>query len=572
MVTGLVLCPVSTQIADEESTEHVMELNKNQVLPAQVPPGVVGDPSAADSVSHRILRILWSARLVMPLSLLLAGMGATLLIAVQFPMGLLDQSLATRALLVSTIATLIGLGSTARRLRTQLLEPLARLEESVAKVCQGEPGATLSREDTGVLRDMVEDIDSINEELTDLYEDMDSRVARQTMRLAQKTASLKILYDVAASINRADNLDELLLRFLRVLKEMVNGMVTTVRLVHEDGNMRLVGAIGLNDVVLTGQEMLPLDLCLCGTALSPGDMLCEHSERYCVRQLGRNMFGPDEVERVTVPLDYHGDALGFYHVYVSKPGISGREDILELLKTVGSHLGMAVAKQRSDHEARRLSIVEERTALAHELHDSLAQTLASLRFQVRMLQDVLRSGDTEAACNDLARISNGLDEAHTELRELLHSFRAPVGQRGLTQALRALVERFQQESGIQGFFQVVCREPYLSSAEEMQILRIAQEALANIRKHAKAHTVRVLLNCQADGGLVLLIEDDGVGFDNARRHGRPGEHIGLAIMEERAQRLGGTLRIESELGEGTRLELCYKPAMRKDEQSRRWLV
>ncbi|BAN68774.1 ATP-binding protein [endosymbiont of unidentified scaly snail isolate Monju] len=549
-----------------------MGLNKNQVLPAQARSRVAADPPTADSVRHRILRILWSARLVMPLSLLLAGMGATLLIAVQFPMGLLDQSLATQVLLASAIATLVGLVLTARRLRTQLLEPLARLEESVAKVCQGEPGATLSREDTGVLRDMVEDIDSINEELTDLYEDMDSRVARQTTRLAQKTASLKILYDVAASINQANNLDELLLRFLRVLKEMVNGMVATVRLVQEDGNMRLVGAIGLNDAVLTEQEMLPLDLCLCGTALSPGDILCEHPERHCARRLGHNMFGPDEVERVTVPLDYHGDVLGFYHVYVRKPGISGREDILELLKTVGSHLGMAVAKQRSDREARRLSIVEERTALAHELHDSLAQTLASLRFQVRMLQDVLRSGDIEAACNDLARISNGLDEAHTELRELLHSFRAPVGQRGLTQSLRALVERFQQESGIQGFFQVACREPELSSAEEMQILRIAQEALANIRKHAKAHTVRVLLNCQSDGGLVLLIEDDGVGFDNARRHGRPGEHIGLAIMEERAQRLGGTLRIESEPGEGTRLELCYKPATRKDEKPRRWLV
>ncbi|HHI76423.1 MAG TPA: histidine kinase, partial [Gammaproteobacteria bacterium] len=223
-------------------------------------------------------------------------------------------------------------------------------------------------------------------------------------------------------------------------------------------------------------------------------------------------------------------------------------------------------------EARRLSIVEERTALAHELHDSLAQTLASLRFQVRMLQDVLRSGDRQAACDDLARISNGLDEAHTELRELLHSFRAPMEQRGLTKALRALAERFQQESGIQTFFQTACREPELGSAEEMQIMRIAQEALANIRKHAQAHTVRMLLGCQADGQLTLLVEDDGVGFDNAAKAGRPGEHIGLAIMEERAQRLGGRLRIESEPGEGTRLELVYRPRVRKDEKNRRWLA
>jgi len=524
------------------------------------------------SVSNRVLRILLSARLVAPLSVLVLGLGSTVLIAALMPSGLVEPQVSMRVLLVSVLATFVALAITAVRLRRQLLEPLARLEASVAQVCQGEPGATLSREATGVLGNMVEDIDSLNEELTDLYEDMDSRVARHTTRLAQKTASLKILYDVAASINQADNLDELLLRFLRVLKEMLNGMAATVRLVQPDGRMRLVGSIGLNDAVLTEQEMLPLDLCVCGTALSPGDILCDKAEKHCSRQLGRNMFGGDEVELVSVSLDYHGEVLGLYHIFVRKPGISGREDIIELLHTIGSHLGVAVAKQRSDLEARRLYIVEERTALAHELHDSLAQTLASLRFQVRMLQDSIRSEGLEAACHDVDRISNGLDEAHTELRELLHSFRAPVDQRGLVNALDKLVSRFEQESGIHSFFHNECRDPVLTSAEEMQILRIAQESLANIRKHAKAHTVRVLLTCRGDNGLSLLLEDDGVGFENAAKIGQPGEHIGLSIMEERARRLGGRLRIESEPGEGTRVELSYKPAGRKNDAERRWIT
>jgi two-component system nitrate/nitrite sensor histidine kinase NarX len=91
----------------------------------------------------------------------------------------------------------------------------------------------------------------------------------------------------------------------------------------------------------------------------------------------------------------------------------------------------------------------------------------------------------------------------------------------------------------------------------MQMLRIAQEALTNIRKHARAQTVRVLLNCRPGGAYMLLVEDDGIGFDLPRRAGRPGEHIGLSIMEERARRLGGQLRIESEPGEGTRVEVTY---------------
>ncbi len=549
-----------------------MRLSKVQTAVPEALAAPLPSASHTGSVENRVLRMLWRARLVMPLSFLMIGMGVIVLAATMIPMGMIEPMVGAWLLLLGVTVTVLSLLLAARRLRRQLLEPLARLEDSVSRVCQGEPGASLAREDPGVLAAMVEDIDSLNEELTDLYEDMDSRVARHTTRLAQKTASLKILYDVAASINQADSLDELLLRYLRVLKEMANGMAATVRLVQENGQMRLVGAIGLNDALLTEQELLPLDLCVCGKALSPGDILCEQEERYCSRRLGRNMFGSDEIELVSMPMEYHDDLLGHYQIYVQRPGISGREDILELLQTIGNHLGMAVAKQRSDREARRLSIMEERTALAHELHDSLAQTLASLRFQVRMLQDVIRSGDRQAACDDIAKISAGLDEAHTELRTLLHNFRAPVGQRGLVNALDKLVRRFEQESGVHAFFQNNCRDVELGSSEEMQILRIVQESLANIRKHAQAQNVRILLNCSSQRGIVMLVEDDGVGFDSAAKEGRPGEHIGLSIMEERAQRLGGALRIESEAGEGTRLELTYKPLRQAKENHRRWIV
>ncbi|MEW8062084.1 MAG: ATP-binding protein, partial [Candidatus Thiodiazotropha sp.] len=98
----------------------------------------------------------------------------------------------------------------------------------------------------------------------------------------------------------------------------------------------------------------------------------------------------------------------------------------------------------------------------------------------------------------------------------------------------------------------------LDTSQEMQALRIVQEALANIRKHAKAHTIRVLLRCRSPGSYLILVEDDGVGFEGAVPQGNPGEHIGLSIMEERARRVGGELSIESEPGEGTRVELVIR--------------
>ena len=376
-------------------------------------------------------------------------------------------------------------------------------------------------------------------------------------------------YDVAAGIHQADSLEALLLKFLRVLKEMVNGRAATVRLVMADGSRQPIGSIGLDNDLVREQELAPVDLCLCGSVLSPGNILCDNDARYCSRVYGRRMFAADELEVVTVPLEHGDELLGVYTIFVDPPGLSAREDIMDLLLTVGHHLGIAIAKQRSDAEARRLSIVEERNALAHELHDSLAQTLASLRFQVRMLQDALADQPIpDAARSDLARVRNGLDEAHTELRDLLVGFRATLDRQGLVPALEALTLRLGRETGAHVLFQNECRPFDLSATQELQILRIVQESLANIRKHAQAHTVRVLLTREASGAYVVLIEDDGVGFCVPCASERGGDHIGLTIMEERARRIGAELRIESEPNEGTRVELVWDGARRGERPAR----
>ena len=519
----------------------------------------VGRPADSADSAGRAWKLLGEAGLALPL----IGVALALVVA----LGMLaihslkpDWIWPPWVCLGFLITGLAGFAISVGRLRTRLLIPLVRLERSVARISQGEPGASEALAGAGVLERMARDIGSLNAELTDLYEDMDSRVARQTMRLAQKTASLKILYDVAAGIHQADGVEALLLRFLRVLKEMVNGRAATVRLVMADGTRRLIGSIGLDDDLVSERDMGPVDLCLCGSALATGDILCDQDARYCSKVYGRRMFGGDQMEVVTVPLEHRDELLGIYTIFVDRPGIEGREDILDLLLTVGHHLGVAIAKQRSDAEARRLSIVEERNSLAHELHDSLAQTLASLRFQVRMLSDALEQVEIPAnARQDLSRVRNGLDEAHTELRELLASFRAPLDGRGLAAAVAKLTEQFGRDTGTHVLFQNDCRSLPLTAHQELQVVRIVQESLANIRKHAAAHTVRVLMSRDSGGSYLVLIEDDGVGFLNPVPEQRGGEHIGLSIMEERAARIGASLSIESEPGEGTRVELLIDP-------------
>ena len=203
---------------------------------------------------------------------------------------------------------------------------------------------------------------------------------------------------------------------------------------------------------------------------------------------------------------------------------------------------------------------KERARLSGELHDSLAQTLASVRMQVRLLDATLQRGDEAQAWQELEKIQDGLEEADRELRELIEHFRAPVDEGGLAPALERAVERFRRACPeVRALLQTRWEGLELPDEAEFQLARVAQEALANVRKHARARTVRVLLAGDAASGRCrLLVEDDGIGFEAPAADAAGGGHIGLGLLRDRAAQLGGRLQIESEPGEGTRVALEFE--------------
>lgn len=200
---------------------------------------------------------------------------------------------------------------------------------------------------------------------------------------------------------------------------------------------------------------------------------------------------------------------------------------------------------------------QERTLLAHELHDSLAQTLTSLKYQIAVLEDQLRPYEAEIR-QKVEQISRSIEEANTELRELIAQFRAPIDERGLFQALDDMISRLRAQTNMVIFFQHRCQDPLgLPLNYQVQILRIVREAVNNACKHSRAKALRVLLRCTLKGEYLVLIEDDGIGIQGIDLSRHPGKHIGISIMQERARRLGGELRIESEPNEGTRVEVVF---------------
>lgn len=471
--------------------------------------------------------------------------------------------------LIAVLVAAVSGGLLLLGVQRQLVEPFALLRDWATRMRNGNVAARLPQGGDGEFADLADDLNNLGNSLQALTQNLEAEVRRQTEHIAQKTHSLQVLYDVAASLNASRDLKDLLTRFLYTMRDIVNAKAGTVRLLIDDDQMELVASIGLDDEVVSHERIVPVKRCLCGNAVDEGEVLFQQDLLPCQQFVGRPLLPNANLGMIAVPLQYRGKNLGVYNLFIDKSEFEARDEVKALFTSIGRHLGMAIEKARLDSESKRLSIMQERNTLAHELHDSLAQTLASLRFQVSMLPSTLSDEGTAAASREIEQIKNGLDEAYTELRELLAHFRAPIDARGLLPAIEDMVSQFRKQTGIHTFLQKEWDSTRLPANLEMQVLRIVQEALANIRKHSQAQNVRIMLRCNAEGQYRVLIEDDGVGMREPAFSGHPGEHIGLSIMQERARYLGGELRIESEEGEGTRVLLTFRypdPKQNKEQQ------
>lgn len=438
-----------------------------------------------------------------------------------------------------------------------LLDPLSNLRHWAQTMLEGNLSAQMKIPvHKGEFTELARDINNLGESLRSLTREMDEKVSYQTRRLEQKSYSLEILYDVATSSNTARNVNELLIRYLETMANILDAHAATVRLLTQDHHLNLVGTTSL-DQTDESEISVPVERCLCAQNYSDGVIICKNKRHLCGNLLSRSLPYGNLTIAIAVPLQYGKRTLGIFNLFVEDEDASKNEDIINILTNIGQHLSLAIEKARLDDDTRRLTIMQERTMLAHELHDSLAQTLASLRFRVSLLDKSVKSDTPSRALVEVDQLKNGLDEANAELRELVAHFRVRMDERGLIPATENLIERFKKECGIAVFFQNECQNVKLPPMVEVHVLHIVQECLTNIRKHSQAQNVRILVRCHDNGQYHLLIEDDGQGIEQKTQSGQPGEHVGLTIMEERAQRIGGTLSIESEPGEGTRIELDF---------------
>jgi len=222
-------------------------------------------------------------------------------------------------------------------------------------------------------------------------------------------------------------------------------------------------------------------------------------------------------------------------------------------------------RKRLEAQARSAAVLEERNRLAREIHDSLTHSLTGVVLQLEAAEDVLAADPREAhqhlvTARDLAR--SGLDAVRRALQALRPSL---LDEGDLPCAVRRTTQELVAHTGVNAAFSLRGRRQPLAREVEDDLVRIAQEAVTNAVRHADAAHVRTELVYEP-GAVRLRIVDDGKGFET--RAGAPAAGLGLAGMRERAQRIGAKLRLRTDRGKGTTVEVSVPMPHARRRKSR----
>jgi signal transduction histidine kinase len=366
--------------------------------------------------------------------------------------------------------------------------------------------------------------------------------------------TLRAVSDAVLAVAAELSVDEVLQRLVDSARELAGARFAALGLPDGDGGFRRFLTSGMSDALIASLGPLPRQHGVLGAMLetpSPyrtGD-IHDHPRFRGWWPTGH----PDMRSFMGVPIVAPEGVIGAFYLTEKLDAPDFTDEDEELIALLAAHAAIAIANARLHEQTRELSIVAERNRLALDLHDAVSQKLFGLVLNAEAAGTLLER-DPTAARERVTRLQTLAQEALDELRSLVFELRPPdLEADGLGGALRKHVEVLRR-LGPHEIELVVAGQPPADAARDREILRIAQEALQNALRHANARRVAVRLSADNEGLLLLEVEDDGVGFD-PDAPGARSRHLGLTSMEERAERIGGTLEIRSAPGAGTTVRL-----------------
>jgi signal transduction histidine kinase len=378
-----------------------------------------------------------------------------------------------------------------------------------------------------------------------------------------RTRELLTLFEVDRSIRAEINLERLLENVLTRIRERVRADASAVYLADEDGRLSLAwGRDASGQVVRSGSEHgwvvgnLALESALQRVALSVPDlkaqpMLPTEQGLVLIDQPDDPILGGSKAA-IALPMVTESELVGVIVLgHRQENALDSRE--LPLLSLLASQVTLAVRNARAYLYSEEIAIFDERSRIAREIHDGIAQSLAFTAMKLDLAGKLLE--------RDVERVRAELETAKTTLREQIKEVRRSIfalrpldlERLGFLETVRQYTKDFGEQNNLKTTLEMV-GEPSLSPTNEAVMFRILQEALNNIAKHSRAKNVHVVLQSRPSGAL-LTVQDDGIGFNPSNLTGKitTAGGLGLSQMRERVEARGGRFEYNSKVGHGTRV-------------------
>lgn len=442
-----------------------------------------------------------------------------------------------RILAAAIAATLVVIAVSLLLLHRSLHRPLADLLGAARAIARGDFSARVSHVGHDELGRVGATFNLMANEISRHYQTLEQRVTEKTAELQRSNRSLELLYHAIARLYQTPTAAEAYEATLRDIDQVAGlaGSFVCIEPRHDGPAAVIASTVGP-----------------CPDRIAAGDDACAHC-RSATAPGAAPHAGAGDLLRI--PLRDREHHYGMLRLALPSGG--RLEDWqFQLVEALTRHIGMALGAARRGEQERLLALQEERSVIARELHDSLAQALSYMKIQISLMQPLL--GDPAHAARAAAVLGDlreGVNAAYRQLRELLVSFRLELAGDFPT-LLREAVGEHAARGGVSVALQTRLADCALGPNQEVHVLQIVREALANMVRHARAREAWVSLVC-GDGSdeVTVSIEDDGVGLGDPPAD--VWQHHGLAIMRERARGLGGTLEIGPRPGGGTRVSLRF---------------
>ena len=471
-----------------------------------------------------------------------------------------QQSLQVASIILTIIILLIGM----HKLRRNVLIPVQQLIQANRQFRQGKHDTRVSITGYGEFNALGESFNDMAGTIETYQHSLKSEVNTKTQHLVKANEVLSLFYDFSKHLTTS-----------KVSLHKLDSLIT------DFGNIF---------------PHLDFTLCLQNNTLHNKDSIALHDDKMkelCSKLNCDNCSIKEDIYTQTYPITHLNDEFGELKVRPksillmssSTSGVNKSEDDKksvspsqriktieidstyldtensELIVALTNLISTALSLRKQRQQEHQLILFEERSTIARELHDSLAQSLSYLKIQVSVLERHLRNvSDQECATNisqHIEQIKAGLNSAYQQLRDLLVTFRLTIDSDNFDDALHEAANEFAAK----GNFEVVVNNKVmtlnLNANEQVNLIQITREALSNISRHAQATNVAIELGYdETNEHIVMQIIDDGIGISGSVDQS---QHHGLMIMQERARHLGGNVTLSDNEPSGTIVTTLFTP-------------